>query len=325
MTESALTNPFEHPLNIRHILTNSPPPQDHVLPGLLAGTVGMLAGPGGVGKTMLELQVAAAVACGGPYCGGLFQGSAASSLTSSAPGKVVMVVAEESGDLIWSRLHAVVATLAERQELPGFDDDAQRVMELWVENLVIYPLAGLSRVELLNRDLEPTERARQLRAACEGARLVILDPIRQLHACDENDSGAMTALVQSLQVLASRTKAAVIFAHHTNRASAAMGQGDTAGAARGSTALTDGVRWQLNLSRPTRESAKLHAIPEDDRGRFVLADIAKSNYLPPQRTEVLERLAGGVLTLRSARPKTSAVAGSGRRVARPKPVPAVRT
>ena len=108
----------------------------------------------------------------------------------------------------------------------------------------------------------------------------------------------MTALVQSLQVLASRTKAAVIFAHHTNRAAATMGQGDTTGAARGSTALTDGVRWQLNLSRPTRENAKHHGVSDEDRNRFVLADIAKANYLPPQRTEVLERHDGGVLMVR---------------------------
>jgi RecA-family ATPase len=234
-----------------------------------------------------------------------------------------MVAAEESVDLIWSRLHAIVATLHERKELLGFEGGAVTLMDMWAENLRIYPLAGVSRVELLNRELELTDSARQLRAACEGARLVILDPIRQLQACDENDSGAMTAVIQSLQVLASRTSAAVIFAHHTNRASATMGQSDTAGAARGSTALTDGVRWQLNLSRPTRESAKYHGIPEDDRGRFLLADIAKANYLPPQRTEVLERLAGGVLTVRDASCNTSPVAGLGARVSKLKKTSAV--
>jgi RecA-family ATPase len=283
----------------------------------------MLAGPGGVGKTMLELQIAMAVACGGKYCGGLFHRGSVASLVSSKPGKVVMVAAEESVDLIWSRLHAIVATLHERQELLGFEGDAETLMAMWAENLRIYPLAGLSRVELLSRELELTDSAKQLRTACEGARLVILDPIRQLQACDENDSGAMTAVVQSLQVLASRTSAAVMFAHHTNRASAAMGQSDTAGAARGSTALTDGVRWQLNLSRPTRESAKYHGIPDDERGRFVLADIAKANYLPPQHTEVLERLAGGVLTVRDASHKASPAASPGRRVPKPKTISVV--
>ena len=295
MSSSVNPNPFERRLDIRHILSTSPPPQDHVLPGLLAGTVGMLAGPGGVGKTMFELQVALAVACGGSICGGLFEGGESGALIPTRPGKVVLVAAEEAMDVIWHRLHAVVATLLGQPRLLGIDADPEALLGLWSENLLIYPLAGMPRVTLMDRDLVSAKCFKQLMEACEGARLVMLDPIRRFHTSDENDSGAMTALVQMLQEISSRTKAAVIFAHHTNRASTQMGQGDTAGAARGSTALSDGVRWQLNLSKPTRELAKRRGISDDDSGRFVMVDIAKSNYLAPQSTAMLERLAGGVL------------------------------
>ena len=288
-------NPFARPLDIRHILSTPPPPQDHVLPGLLAGTVGMLAGPGGVGKTMFELQVALAVACGGNICGGLFDGGDSGALMSTRPGKVVMVAAEEGADLIWHRLHAVVATLHKHSCLLGNETNPERLLKLWEKNLHIYPLAGISRITLMDRELESSESFKQLMAACDGARLVMLDPVRRFHTSDENDSGAMTALVQMLQEISSNTKAAVIFAHHTNRASSQLGQGDTAGAARGSTALSDGVRWQLNLSKPTRDVAKRRGIADDDSSRFVMVDIAKSNYLPPHPTVVLERLAGGVL------------------------------
>lgn len=297
MSDMTGPNPFGQRINIRHMLSTSPPPQDHVLPGLLAGTVGMLAGPGGVGKTMLELQVAMAVACGGSICGGLFENGDAAISKSRKPGRVVLVAAEESVDLIWHRLHAVVVTLSEQPQLFGVEASASALLDLWSENLHLYPLAGLPRVSLLSRDLEKTESFHQLSAACEGARLVILDPIRQFHICDENDSGAMTGLVQLFAELAAKYKPAVCFAHHVNRASTQMGQGDTAGAARGSTALSDGVRWQLNLSKPSKEAARIRGIDEDERGRFVLADIAKANYLPPQATAVLERRAGGVLVL----------------------------
>lgn len=297
MSDVIKLNPFGQRLNIRHILSTSPPPQDHVLPGLLAGTVGMLAGPGGVGKTMFELQVALAVACGSSICGGLFEKGELGTTTPRKPGRVVMAAAEESVDLIWHRLHAVVATLLEHKHLLGIDATASELMDLWSENLHLYPLAGVPRVTLLDRELDKTESFQQLASACDGARLVILDPIRQFHVCDENDSGAMTALVQAFGSLAAKTATAVIFAHHVNRASTQMGQGDTAGAARGSTALSDGVRWQLNLSRPTKEAARLRGIADDERGRFVLVDIAKSNYLPPQGTEMLERMPGGVLAL----------------------------
>ena len=293
MSDTEKSNPFASRLDIRYTLLTSPPAQDHVLPGFLAGTVGMLAGPGGVGKTMFELQVALAVACGGSICGGMFDGGATGALMSTRPGKVVIVVAEEAVDVIWHRLHAVFSTLY--PDLLGIDMEPEELLNLWVENLHIYPLAGVPRVTLMDQDLIPADSFKQLMTVCEGTRLVMLDPIRRFHTSDENNSGAMTALVQLLQEISSRTKAAVMFAHHTNRASTQLGQGDTAGAARGSTALSDGVRWQLNLSKPTREMAKRLGIAEDDAGRYVMADIAKSNYLPPQPTVMLERRAGGVL------------------------------
>jgi RecA-family ATPase len=255
----------------------------------------MLAGPGGVGKTMFELQVALAIACGGSICGGMFDGVKTGALMSNRPGKVVLVTAEESVDVIWHRLHAIVATLLGQSSLMGVDVGPADLLDLWAENLHIYPLAGLPRITFMDGDLTSTEHFKQLVNVCAGARLVILDPVRRFHSCDENDSGAMTSLVQLLQGLSARTKAAVIFSHHTNRASTQLGMGDTAGAARGSTALTDGVRWQMNFSKVSKEVTKRRGISEDEVGRFVMVDIAKSNNLPPQPTLTLERHVGGVL------------------------------
>lgn len=288
-------NPFSTPLDIRHILSNSPPPQDHVLPGLLAGTVGMLAGPGGVGKTMFELQIALAIASGSSICGGLFDDAEVANLISKQPGKVVLVVAEESVDVIWNRLHAIVSTVYGKASTSGLNIDMNALMNLFVKNLHIHALAGISRVTLMNQQLMPAESFNQLTAACAGARLVILDPIRRFHISEENDSGAMTALVQMLQELSSTTNAAVVFAHHTNRASTQQGQGDTAGAARGSTALTDGVRWQLNMSNLTKEAARNHGIAEYNIGQFVMLNITKANYLSAQIATMLQRQNGGVL------------------------------
>ncbi|WP_432759877.1 AAA family ATPase, partial [Escherichia coli] len=45
--------------------TELPPPLDYVLPNMVAGTVGALVSPGGAGKSMLALQLAAQIA-GGP-------------------------------------------------------------------------------------------------------------------------------------------------------------------------------------------------------------------------------------------------------------------
>jgi RecA-family ATPase len=304
MSKILKTNSFLKPMDIRSALLTSPPAHDHVLPGLLAGSVGMLAGPGGVGKTMFELQVALAVACGGRICGGLFEGGQTGALLSTKPGKVVLVAAEETADVIWNRLHAIAATLLGPQNSLGVNLSAQQVLDLWAANLHIYPLGGAARVSLMSKELDATDSFHDLSAACADARLVILDPLRRLHLSDENDSGSMTAIVQLLQQLASATKAAVVFAHHTSKAAGQVGQGDSAGAARGSSAISDGVRWQLNLSEPTKEAARARGINFDDRKSFVMVDIAKANYMPTQPTAMLQRLPGGVLMLDDADDKS---------------------
>ncbi len=245
---------------------------------------------------MFELQLALAVACGGSICGGLLETSKLTFPLSRKPGKVVLVAAEESVEVFWHRLHAVAATLVNNSQLLGIDASPAELLDLWDENLHIVPLAGMGPVTLLDSNHEEVQDSvESLLSLCTGARLVMLDPIRQFHNCDENDSRAMSKLVQILQVVAFKSRAAVVFAHHTNRASAQLGLGDTSGAARGSTALSDGVRWQLNLSQPTVELARQQGINALDRKGFVAVDIAKANYMSQQPTTILQRLPGGVL------------------------------
>ena len=285
--------PFGIPLDLRRALTSPPPLLDHVLPGLLAGTVGVLAGPGGVGKTMLELQLAMAIATGTPACNGLFDEQ--SVMDQRRMGKVVFVAAEESVEVLWHRLHAISARLLSSAAESGLALAPSVFLERLEQNLEVYPLGGAKPVTLLDSHGHFTKLVRPLFRLCRGARLVLLDPLRQFHDGDENSSANMNQVVRLTRTLAQRTGAAIIVAHHTNRASGQLGLGDTAGAARGSTALTDGARWQMNLSKPGKDWAKSRGIGEGDRDRFLLVDIAKANYLPPQKTVVLERHIGGAL------------------------------
>jgi hypothetical protein len=291
-----ITDTFGTAMNLRGVLTTPPPALDFVLPGLLAGDFGVLVGPGGVGKTMLELHLAVALATGTPACGGLFEDERK---PPAVAGRVVFVATEESEAILHHRLHAVVGQVAQACGLDRSPARRDAFLNDLHSNLRIYALDGVRRITLLNTAGELPNQCQPLMELCPDARLVFLDPLRQLHEGEENNSFVMNRMVQLLRTIAKRTGAAIVAAHHANRASVQYGVGDLATASRGSTALPDGTRWQLNLSRPTKEWAKAHGVSEDDKSQLLLVDVSKTNYSATPSTVALRRLANGALTLDS--------------------------
>jgi RecA-family ATPase len=275
-------------LNIRAALNDAPPVLDFVLPGLTPGSVGTIVGAGGVGKTTLLMQVATALSTNAPAAGGAFA-------PAGEPRRVVLVAAEESTDILTIRLHAINNWLKkELGQASLFETDAHESrIGLMEKNLRLVPAAG-SSVQLL-KDGESTEFFESLCEFCQGSRLIIIDPLRRLHDGDENSSAAMTQIVQLLECLAKRTGAAVIAVHHVSKAAMLGGVGDSAAAARGSSALTDAVRWQLNLSGMSEDESKKFGLTGQHKS-FLRLEFAKANYVAPQPTIWLRRLEGGVLT-----------------------------
>ncbi|MBN9372134.1 helicase RepA family protein [Hydrogenophaga sp.] len=286
-----MSRPFLTPLklDITKLLRTSPPMPDHVLPGLPVGALGLLVAPGGKGKTMLLLQTAVALALGKPFLNGVM-GKA----SSSEPARVVLFAAEETVDELHRRLHQVLRQLLEAHA--DLKDSLQQTstLELLNNNLHIYPMAGAARLRL--DGAEGSEQELEfLREAAKGARLVVLDPLRQFHSGDENDSWVMTNLVHQCLSIATQEHCAFILAHHTNKQATVTGYGDKAAASRGSAALTDAARWQLNLSELDPGLARERGIPKVDAWQYVKVDLAKANYLPEQPPVVLHKGVGGVL------------------------------
>lgn len=276
------------PLNIRSALDNSPPELDFVLPGLLSGTAGTIVGSGGVGKSTLLLQLSMALSTNTHATEAIFP-------ISKQPSRVVFIAAEESLDILNIRLHFIDGWMKKQQAQTSLQlvERAESRMALLEQNLCVVPAAG--HPVYLVKNGEPTEFFEELCQSCKGARLIIIDPLRRLHDGDENSSAAMTQVVQVLESLGRRTGAAVIVAHHMNKGAAFGGTTDLAAASRGSSALTDAVRWQVNLSSMTETEAKNYGIA-DERGSYLRLDFAKANYIAPQPTIWLKRLEGGVLT-----------------------------
>lgn len=293
MREHHQSNALGQRLNVEYLLKNSAPTIDYVLPGLPAGTVGLLVGPGGMGKTMLELQLAVLLAAGLAGRDPLL-GFDQATIASDEPHKVVMVAAEEPLEVLWTRLHAIVRSLELRDVLPD-GMTWNEFLERLKTNLFLFSLAGAKRLSLLSPELEPTESVEELARVTEGARLLIVDPLRQLHLADENASGPMSAVMSIFKRVGSQTGAAVLVAHHSSRASAAQGYGDTADASRGSTALKDDARWQVNLLPAGRDLLKKSGVNGADDAQYVVLADAKGNYAARRAPVLLRRTAGGVL------------------------------
>lgn len=277
------------PLNLSWALTAPLPPLNFVLPGLLPGMLGLIVAPGGTGKTGFALDVAVSTAVGRPTAGGLFP--------EGAPGKVVFLAGEESDRLLAERLRSIVST-------------SEHASPHLHENLILLPMSGESCT--LVSEGRPTALYDELKAVCEGARLIIIDPVRRMHDGDENSSSDMTRFVVAMEQLARASGAAVLGIHHANRASSS--DSGSQHAARGSSALVDGARWQLNLSRMDEKTASSMMVSEAERPHYVAVDYAKTNYLPPRPRCWLKRQPGGGLTLAALTPekpsKTTSLAGA---------------
>jgi len=260
------------PLDLNWALNADLPKPDFVLPGLEPEMFGLIVAPGGTGKTFFGLDVAVSVALGRDIAGGLFP--------ATTPAKAVYVAAEESGRMLARRLR--ILTRAD-----------ERTSEDLHRNLLVLPLLGEDG-HLIKKG-EATPLFEQVKAHAAGARLIIVDPVRLLHDGEENDSTSAALFVKVMGQLAKACGAAVIGIHHANRASS-----DNAGsqnAARGSSALVDGARWQLNLSRMSDKDAKDHDVPDAERIRYVALDVAKANYLASSPRRWLKRDDHGRLSL----------------------------
>lgn len=257
-------------------------PRDWVLNDCIAkGTAGMLVSPGGAGKSQLLLQLAFDVATGHKYF---------SPWAPSKPGQVVIISAEDDEDELHRRCDRLLRNM-------GSDPDAGPRLHLLRENLYIVARVGENNLLTQEQDgkILPTalvERTYQTVAQLPDVRLIILDPISRFRGGEENSAEHSTRFVEAIELLAKQTGAAVLCAHHANKASM-QGSEQTQAAARGSSALTDGFRLQINLSPPSQNEAKL--LPDVLPGKYLVVKITKTNYSRSGIPLFLRRTDEGIL------------------------------
>ncbi len=255
----------------------SPPKLDFVIDGLLAGTVASIVAPGATGKSFFGLELCLAVTV---------KDLLGLGISPDENAKAVYITAEDPKDVLESRCFHM---------LKHFDDRERKAVS---ERVEVFSIHG-ELPSILNNKGEIHEAEKKAIAAitelATGKRLLILDTLRKFHGGEENDSGHMTRLTQILDQIAHNTKCAIMFLHHSNKGGNNKEKGGDQSASRGSTALVDNIRFQLNLVKMTEDERKAYGLRPEQASSYVKVVGAKTNYREKNHDFWLKRGDGGVL------------------------------
>lgn len=231
--------------------------------------VGMVAGPGGVGKSHLMTQIAVSIASKNPLFG---------EYTPNKPGAVFLGMGENSIEDIQRLIYKHTKDLPELLK-----SDIKK-------NLAPYSLHGTNATFIENGN--PSSFFYYIKeeliknAPEEGWSLLIFDPVSRLLGVDaEKDNALATIFISLLESLTKEIPGnpTVLFAHHVNKASINQKENQNQSAARGASALTDGCRWQMNFFKSEKED-----------GIYNLT-LPKTNFTAPIDPIVLEKGYNGEL------------------------------
>jgi len=149
--------------------------------------VGVLGGAPKCCKSWLALDLAVSVATGSP-CLGAFE--------VDDPGPVLLYMAEDAAPVVKARLTGICR--ARKLELASVPI-----------HVITVPVLRLDRGRDQARLREAVRR--------HAPRLLVLDPFVRLHRIDENDAGAVSALLGYLRTLQRQHDVAVLIVHHARK------------------------------------------------------------------------------------------------------------
>lgn len=211
--------------------------------------VTILSGDGGVGKSLLVLQLMIASALRRPWLG-----------MNVEPRPSFAMFCEDDDAEIHLRANAILnAQQAAFSDLEGVSWAARAGQE---NVLMAFPTTG-------NDPGRPTRVFHELRnrVIASGARLVIIDTVADTFGGNENFRSQVRAFIGLLRNLANEIDGSIILTAHPSVAGQASGSGIS-----GSTAWNNSVRSRLYLTRPATEENEI-----SDKDARLLKKM-KSNY-----------------------------------------------
>jgi RecA-family ATPase len=238
---------------------------DDLVPG---STVTTISGDGGVGKSLLALQLAICTSLGLPWAGRAIE---------TVP--AIFLTAEDDEGEVLRRITDIAALIdTDPREIGGLE-----VLSLAGHDAIMSAWSRLSNTMAATPLFEQVEQ----RIRDTGARLAIFDTLADLHSGQENDRAHARQVIGQFRGLAIRNSCAVILLAHPSLTGIATGTGTS-----GSTAWNNSVRSRLYLERVFVDGQ------EADPDLRVLTT-KKSNY-GPTGAEVLFRWTDGALKLEAS-------------------------
>ncbi|AGI71748.1 putative P-loop containing nucleotide triphosphate hydrolase superfamily protein [Octadecabacter arcticus 238] len=205
---------------------SDPAPREWLVPDLIpSGTVTLLGGDGGTGKSLLALQLAVSVATDRAWLG-LGVGS----------GAALFISAEDDQD----ELHRRVVDIAQAEALSLHDLGKLTIRSLAGEDALLAnlnPSTGALATTSLYKEVEDQAQASQ-------PRLIVLDTLADLFPGNENDRAQARQFIGMLRGLAIRHQCAVVLLQHPSLSGMNSGSGTS-----GSTGWNNSVRSRLYLER----------------------------------------------------------------------------
>lgn len=235
------------PLTWATLGASEPPERQWVIPGWWGvGYMTLLAGSGGVGKTLLAQQLASSLAVGDPF---LHQ--------PDRPLRVLMWAGEDDTNELWRRQWQIARGNG-------------RMLTEYAPNLIVESYAGrdCTLVETVYGKLVPTEMLKELeeQVADYCADVVILDNVARLYGGDENNRHQVTTFVNLTSGACNKHHlTAQLLLSHPAKAQGSEYAGSTAWEA------SVRSRWHFGRTLPEDDTP-----PTDDNIRYLSR--RKSNY-----------------------------------------------
>ena len=214
----------------------APPRREWMIEGAIPkGNVCLLAGDGGIGKSLVAQQLCTCAALGRPWLG-----------LSCAAGRSLFFGCEDDKDELWRRQHDICRSLG-----CSLGDAGEAGLEL-------APRVGhdntLSRLDRNSWKMVVTDLFVRMVERCRewGIQYVVIDTATQVFAGNQNDESMVVAFCNQLRRLAILIQGCVIITKHPSVTGRANGTGES-----GSVSWQNSVRSRMYLHRDKNEQTVL--------------------------------------------------------------------